>query len=347
MTTAGRLPRAHLRGLPKPVRLAHEYCFFLHDETLRMLVEYEGARAHFVRHDFADAEQAQAYARLAETLHPIDAMRRLGLEAQARRVVLNQVVMAMTSDVLHHLYEGLRCLEKRKSIVALNLLRKPLIDNLLYLSWMCGDEDAFYEAFTNGGPQALQPKVLGNHRQDILAKAMAATEIAGLIDPAYVHETIFDAKNPYGLYRLFQHAVHLVTFDRLELRTEPENFNLIFKSPSDDDLYHAVYEQLPTLILFLAHVLSTLFDRMRPMDKGARTAFMVRSAQGYWLTQGGQAAEQSRSDLTKMLTANFRCGDCDTPLKMTDHNMARIILAETCRCTTCGTVSGFPVSWIF
>ncbi len=347
MTTAGRLPQANLRGLPAPVRLAHEYCFFLHDETVRMLVEYEEGRAHFVRHDFADAKQAQAYARLAETLDPIEAMRRLGLEAKARRVVLNQVVMAMTSDLLHHLYEGLRCLEKRKSIVALNLLRKPLIDNLLYLSWMCGDEDAFYEAFTKGGPQALQPKVLGNHRQDILAKAMAATGIAGLIDPTYVHETIFDAKNSYGLYGLFQRAVHLVTFDRLELRTEPENFNLIFKAPSDDDLYHAVYEQLPTLILFLAHVLSILFDRIKPMDEGARTAFMVRSAQGYWLTKGGEALEQSRRDLTRIFADKTRCGDCATPLKMTDHNMARMVLSETCRCTICGTVSSFPLSWFF
>ena len=54
----------------------------------------------------------------------------------------------MVSDCLHHLYEALCCMEKRKVIVAHNLLRKPLTDNLMYLSWMLGDEDAFYAAFT-------------------------------------------------------------------------------------------------------------------------------------------------------------------------------------------------------
>ena len=40
----------------------------------------------------------------------------------------------MVSDCLHHVYKALRCLEKRKVIVALNLLRKPLTDKFLYLS---------------------------------------------------------------------------------------------------------------------------------------------------------------------------------------------------------------------
>jgi hypothetical protein len=58
----------------------------------------------------------------------------------------------------------LQCLEKRKSVVALNLLRKPLMDSQVYLSWMLGDEDAFYEAFTSVDPEALTPRRLGHRR---------------------------------------------------------------------------------------------------------------------------------------------------------------------------------------
>src|SRR3546814_2540245 len=82
-------------------------------------------------------------------------MRDLRYTQQARKLVLNQVTMALVSDCLHHIYEALICIEKRKIVVAFNLLRKPLKDSLLQLSWMFGDENAFYDAFTSGNPEEL------------------------------------------------------------------------------------------------------------------------------------------------------------------------------------------------
>ena len=37
------IPRNRLRWIPRHLRLAYEYCFFLDDESTRLLVEYEGA----------------------------------------------------------------------------------------------------------------------------------------------------------------------------------------------------------------------------------------------------------------------------------------------------------------
>ena len=39
-------PRNRLRWIPQDLQLAHEYCFFLHDECVRLLAEYEAVRAH-------------------------------------------------------------------------------------------------------------------------------------------------------------------------------------------------------------------------------------------------------------------------------------------------------------
>ncbi|WP_221174942.1 hypothetical protein, partial [Burkholderia pseudomallei] len=55
MTATGKLiPAKRLRWIPKELRLAHEYCFFLHDECVRMLVEYEKERAHIISFTFKD-----------------------------------------------------------------------------------------------------------------------------------------------------------------------------------------------------------------------------------------------------------------------------------------------------
>lgn len=345
MTATGLIPRKRLERIPHEMRLAHEYCFFLHDQCVHLLVQYEAAEAHHVKVKFRSKVEAATFAEVAKT-DSIEALRATGYPVQARRVILNTITMAMVSDTLHHIFEALKCMEKRKTVVALNLLRKPLLDSLVYLSWMLGDEDAFYTAFTSGDPAALSPKMLGNLRARIIEQALAKTEVATVLNADFLRETLFSAKNDYGLYRLFQHAVHLVTVERIELRTEPENFNFIFKRHSDDDIYHAVYEVLPHLLLYLAHVMLELFERIASMDEGAKRAFQVRSIFGLSLLEGGEGAEDVTTRLGT-LQANFTCTDCGTALTVTPHNASRIILTESYRCPKCRRVHGFPFAWMF
>jgi hypothetical protein len=143
--------------------------FFLHDEAARLLVEYEGARAHFVKIRFKSKREGRSFqALIDEGNHSLDALKALGYTKQAQRIILNMITMGMVSDCLHHIYEALICLEKRKVVVACNLLRKPLFDSLAYLSWMLGDEQDFYEAFSSGNPEALTHRKMGNRRFEIL-----------------------------------------------------------------------------------------------------------------------------------------------------------------------------------
>lgn len=131
MTAIGLIPQSRMARIPKGERLAHEYCFFLHDECVSLLKQYEEAEALHVKVKFRSKVEADLFEGLAND-DSIEALRAAGYPKQARRVILNTITMAMVSDCLHHLFEALKCLEKRKSVVALNLLRKPLMDSLLY-----------------------------------------------------------------------------------------------------------------------------------------------------------------------------------------------------------------------
>lgn len=347
MTSTGCLiPRRRLAHIPPGLRLAHEYCYFLHDECARMLVEYESAQAHWIQVEFRNAAEADRFAALTED-DSLTALRHAGYHEEARRVVLNTITMAMVSDCLHHLFEALNCLEKRKSIVALNLLRKPLLDSLVYLSWMLGDEDGFYTAFTSGDPKVLTPSMLGNRRKEIIAQALAHTRIGTRIDADLICDALFDTENEAGLYGLFQHAVHLITVKRVELRTTPENFNFIFKDPFDDDIYEGIYEHLPDLLLYLSHVVLELYDRIKPMEEGAKTAFVIRSLFGSDLVRGGAHAATVRETLEETLAPHLRCDDCGTKLVVTAHNACRLVLTDSYRCTRCRRAQGLPFSWLF
>jgi len=339
------IARNRLGWIPRELRLAHEYCFFLHDECARLLVEYEGAEAHVVSFQFRDKADATTFEELAAKHDAISAMRSSGYEAEARRVILNQITMAMVSDCLHHIFEALRCLEKRKVIVALNLLRKPLTDNLLYLSWMLGDEDQFYEAFSTRSPQGITSSILKSRRAEILSKALGKTAVSEALDVEFIDASLFQQAHPAGLQLLFQHAVHLVTVQRLELRTTAENFNFIFKNYGDDDLYELLYGVLPYVLDYLAHVIFGLFERMAPMDSAGKQAFMVRSSLGLCLIQEGDIQTTALEALEGLTL--LQCPDCQSSLKITPHNAARLALTETFRCTACRRIQPFPFSWMF
>ncbi len=340
------IPRNRLAGIPRRSRVAHQYCFFLHDECVRLLKEYGSAGAEAVTVGFGSEQEAQKFSELAEAEDTIFAMRETGHLDEVRKVIFNHIVLAMVSDCLRHIFEALRCFEKRKFVVALNLLRKPLLDSLVYLSWLLGEVDDFYKAFTAANPEKLKPSLIGNRRQEFFAKALAKTGIAELVDPEMINSIIFDPATPRGLYGLFQHAVHLVTVQRPEIRTTPENFNFIFKNPAEDDVHEGVYEVLPAALLYFAHVVIELFGQIRPTDEGTKNAFHVRSVLGFGIVSGGETALEVRRTLQEALGSEMRCEGCGAPLKITTHNAFRIALTDSWRCTRCGRIAGFPFSWI-
>lgn len=88
-----KIPRNRLRWIPQDLRLAHEYCFFLHDKCVRLLAEYEAARAHIVTVKFRSKIENRNFAKIARE-SPIDAMRATDYPEVARRVTLNTVTLA-------------------------------------------------------------------------------------------------------------------------------------------------------------------------------------------------------------------------------------------------------------
>lgn len=123
MKQLGLIPRSRLKNLPASVRAAHELCFFLHDECVRALAEYERAGAHEETIRFKSEDDFTKFGELSKNHDAISVMQELGYHHASKKVILNTITMAMISDCLHHVYEALTCFEKQKSIVGFNLLR--------------------------------------------------------------------------------------------------------------------------------------------------------------------------------------------------------------------------------
>ncbi|WGD29125.1 hypothetical protein AncyloWKF20_15230 [Ancylobacter sp. WKF20] len=311
-----------------------------------MLVEYENSGAHKEIITFRNKSDANSFSKMSlQNIDAIESLRKLGYEAEARKVIINTVIMAMVSDFLHHIFEALKCLEKRKYIVACNLLRKPMLDSSVYLSWILGDEDDFFIKFRESSPDSLTPRKIGNRRLEIFRLSIEKSGVSDLIDAETVHEWTFDSNNPNGMYRIFQHAVHLITVDRIQLKTSTENFNFIFKNPSDDDIYEEIYRYIPYMMLFMSGIIVELFDKMKSMDSLSKRAFITRSRYGYYLLSDNIRQVTLISAFTEILGPIIRCFSCSRPIKITKHNLARIILTDSFRCTHCSRTNELAFSW--
>ena len=338
MKTVGLIPRNRLRHIPEHVRVYHELCFFLHDECVRALHEYESARAHWETITFLNPDDGDRFQDMATKTDAIGALCELGYQDATKRVVLNTIRMAMISDCLHHVYEALRCFEKRKIIVGFNLLRKPLTESLLYLSWICGREDDFFSQFTKGSPKTLTLQVLGEKRKEIYSAAINELGHSYMFDPEALENAINNKRDSNGFQMLFHHAVHLVTTWNPQIQTKTENFNFIFKNPFDDDVYDFLYENLPIILLFLSHVIIELFDRMKNMDELSKYLFEIRTVMAYQLIAGADKA-RALSAFENMLTVRPKCAGCSREGRTTVYNASRMLLRSEFRCTFCGTLS--------
>lgn len=144
-----------------------------------------------------------------------------------------------------------------------------------------------------------------------------------------------------------QEAVHLIPAHRDEVCTEPQNFNPIHKNHTANVIYDGGYNLLPQLLLYLAHVMLGVFERIKRMDEEAKSAFLFRSIHGLSLIGDADGVRRIQELLTDIFQSNFSSDHCETTLTITAHNAARILLTDSCRCTSCRRAIGLPFSWLF
>ena len=157
---------------------------------------------------------------------------------------------------------------------------------------------------------------------------------------------IFNRQNQFGLEPYFQHAIHLITTKYEVTKTSPQNFNFIFKDPSENDIFDIIFQCLPYVICFLSLVIIELFDEMNRMDKGSKKAFRARAILGMHLVEKQECCH-SMGLLRGMLENRILCENCRAQLRLTVYNAIKILFAETFRCTKCRRHNYLPFTYLF
>lgn len=342
--TLGIIDEERLMLLPDNYSDAHEFCFYLHDKLVSMLVEYD---SHRIQDTVLDAfhEAINGNEDKFEGLDLLQYMKENDLVDPYKHHIVSHTVLALTSDMLHFIYESLRCFEKRKFSVAFSLLRKPLKEHLFFLSWILADEDDFISRFESDNHISFNG-VSKETRIEIIGKAIKKLHLEDAFDAETIWNYVYSKKHSNGFEPTWQRATHLTTSHGELLKTENYSLNFIFEDTSDDYYYEFLRMQLPYIFLYISQVTLESFNRLHPTNEKTISHHILTMMGCYEaLFLDGRSLNVSRM-LQKQLGEFLSCIHCNSKLKIKKNNAAELYLHESFICESCGLRSELPLYWL-
>ena len=344
MGTLGIIDEERLVLLPENYRIAHEFCFYLHDKLLEMLVEYDQNR---VQDTVIDAFKTAivGHEDKFEDLNLLEFMKENELIEPYKHHLLSHTIMALTADMLHFIYEALTCLEKRKFSVAFSLLRKPLKEHLFFLSWILADEDDFISRFESNNHISFRG-VAKDTRIRIIDKAIKKLHVQDAFDAETIWNFVYSKKHSNGFEPTWQRATHLTTSQGELLKTEDYSLNFIFEDTFDDYYFEFLSSKLPYIFLFITQVALESFNRINSTNEKT-ISHLILTMMGCYeaLFLDGRSLTINRM-LQKQLGDLLNCIHCESKLKIKKSNAAKLYLHEWFICENCGLRSELPLYWL-
>lgn len=347
MTGIGLVGPERLWMIPEKYQARHEFCFFLHDQIAIMLTQYEESGVH---NTVVDAFQRVTPAQASDLryIDLIDLLKKDETKKLYKHFIISQTVLALTSDMLHFLYESLTCFEKRKFTVGFSLLRKPLKENLFYLSYILADEDDFIKNFEKNNYKTLNEKEFPKERKkDIFASAISKLSIDDAFEADLMWEIIYSRHLENGLEVAFQKSTHLITTFGELLKTEDYAFNRIFEDPNEDYHYQFIYDKLPYVLVFLSNVTLECFAKIHSLNEKVYSHLII----SMMATYEALFLDSKSQSVTRMIKRKFRdflkCLYCEKSLRISKQDVPRLFMLEEIDCAGCGSLNQVPIHWLF
>lgn len=329
--------------MPRDAIPRHEFCFWLHDQCAALLLEASSSG------QIADWHQAvsEALKDIPDEIEHDEILCTLAEIGGTISVPMKiDIFAAVLSDTLQFICEAMRALEERKFNVAFALLRKPLTENMLILTRLVSDDDAFIQSFADGTLQQKQLTNIDNStRISIFDEAISKIPIQSPFSGQLLNDIIFSKSMPNGLQIRMQQATHLITTRHSSLLTPKLGINRIFSDQNGDENY-SVYDTLPVLLLFILQLTIHKFSIYFAINKRGLNEILIRAMGIFGNMYEGRLDAFSRA-LNNILRDFFECEWCnDGNAKIRKNYSADFYLNDQIYCTNCGKHSHTPFTYL-
>ncbi|WP_343614119.1 hypothetical protein [Flavobacterium sp.] len=244
--------------LPEEYHFSHNIAVRLHDDLVAILKDKSIQKKLTFRVNLK-SEDAGPKENEEEIL---DWLNLNGHKQISEELVSRHLVMALTSDICHFVYQSLNSAKHYKLSVAYSLVRKPFLENLLIIEQLLNDEKEFLSKFETN-PENFDPGKIKDDTKKLLIDQSLEKTKAILLDSDLVFEVRFDKKSDKGFYAMSNLATHLVTTRHPTFKTESLNLNFIFSGYEqwESQLDHFYYF-FPYILFYATEVIDRyLFEK--------------------------------------------------------------------------------------
>lgn len=345
MSSIGFIEFDRLANIPPRHWKTHEFCFYLHDQLLHMLVQYEQSGAHnSVVEAFRNA--VKGHEEKFEDVDILDFLKKHALVKPYEHHILSHVSLGIMSDMLNFLYEALTAFEKRKFSVGFSLLRKPLKEHLFFLCWLLADSSDFISRFEANNHETLN-HVSKDRKIQIFSDGIQKLATPSLFSADLVWNMVYSKNHTNSFEPVFQKATHLVTSMGDLLKTEDYSLNFIFEHPYDDYFFDRLYSNLPYLLILAIQIGLEAFNRIHEANKLTYSHLIITTMGCYEALFMDGRSQRVAKMLNNTLKELLNCAHCKAKIRITKKNAVGLFLQEHAVCSKCGLLSPVPLYWLF
>ncbi|WPP56695.1 hypothetical protein SOI69_05370 [Acinetobacter pittii] len=342
----GYLDYENIKNIPDYYIASHEYIFFLHDHCAKLLVEFQKNNISEIGIDYLlERYQEHTGNTSVDIVDVLAFYKKLNIDAPYFHYLTSNLLSGLVSDLLHFIYESLKCFEKRKFSVAYSLLRKPLKENLIFICWLFNNYEDFIDLFEKETYKSLN-NLRESKIKQILKESIDKLPSSEMFDFELLYDMIFSKQLATGLETPCQRATHLITSQGEFLKTKERTINSIFDNPLNDSHYDSMHICLPYIMLFTTHVILEAFNKLIKLNNNTYQHLLLVSLASYEnLYIDGRQRFLTRS-LTKQFKPLLNCIHCEKSMRIQKENSLRMFMLDHLICNHCHQLSEFPFYWL-
>jgi hypothetical protein len=197
----------------------------------------------------------------------IDWLKSNGYEKEYEKFLIVSIFKGILADFVEYIEFSLISSRRSRLNVALNLIRKPFLENLIVLEQILSKPEELISAFTEKEPEKYDPSS-EKDKLGLIHECIKNTGNNIFFKADIIYALRFDKNNPNSYYAISNQAVHLVTTRNKAYETEKQNFNLIFTPETNyKELWSCYYDFIPLLLYYAVEIIETIANRETKQPK--------------------------------------------------------------------------------
>ena len=324
--------------LPKKFKKRHEFLLYLYDILVDILEKnYKFKLSNLSFEYFENDNNVNDMETILRKQKNLDIL---------EKIYMPHIFFSILQDLCFFLRESLSCIERGKVTVAFSLARKPIQDNLFYLTWLLVDSKDFLEKMLFGKPKDYDVSLLKGNKDLVIKLFSEATEIIRkdninfadiIFEPEVFYDLVYNRKAKNSLTSVFDTSIHLVTRNP-NYPTESENLNFIFSTNKIwDDFWNLYYEKIPYILLYLLRVSLSIFEKYINIESEITefNSYIINSKMLFAICN---ATDEEFYDLFDLVLSsiNITCDKCGTSYQLDNNTKKDLREDYLFTCVNCG-----------